>query len=53
MKSFTLTRHSGAPRSGEPGIHNPGAAEYGFRLSLTEFTIGPRCARTRWLARPE
>ncbi len=24
-------RHSGAPRSGEPGIHNPGAAEYGFR----------------------
>src|SRR5512146_3047878 len=24
-------RHSGAPRSGEPGIHSPRAAEYGFR----------------------
>jgi hypothetical protein len=23
--------HSGAPRSGEPGIHNPSATEYEFR----------------------
>ncbi len=30
---------SGKPeiRCGEPGIHNPSAAEYGFRLSLTSF----------------
>jgi len=28
------TRHSGAPRSGEPGIHTPQRRGYGFRLSL-------------------
>jgi len=25
-------RHSGAPQSGEPGIHNPSACGYGFRI---------------------
>ena len=37
MMQFTPIRHSGALRSGELGIHNPTAAEYGFRLSLTSF----------------
>jgi hypothetical protein len=48
MTAFTLICHSGAPPlarlrasltryGGEPGIRNPGAAEYGFRLSLTSF----------------
>src|SRR5580658_8780281 len=32
-------RHSGAPRSGEPGIHIPGDRDYGFRA--------PRFARPR------
>src|SRR6185437_13831392 len=32
-------RHSGAPRSGEPGIHNPSVGGYGFRA--------PRYARPR------
>jgi tripartite-type tricarboxylate transporter receptor subunit TctC len=27
-----MSCHSGAPRSGEPGIHNPGARGYGFRI---------------------
>src|SRR5215468_6027017 len=31
---FATRRHSGAPRSGEPGIHNQRPGRYGFRLSL-------------------
>src|ERR1700677_2738384 len=36
---FLLDRHSGAPRSGEPGIHIPSGCGYGFRA--------PRFARPR------
>jgi hypothetical protein len=33
---MSLHRHSGAPRSGEPGIHNPntGSMDSGFLASL-------------------
>jgi len=43
------TRHSGAPQSGEPGIHNPCAGTMDSGL-LAEPVIGPATSgRTRWL----
>jgi len=41
-----LIRHSGAPRSGEPGIHNPGAAAYGFRARAFGASRNDRTRRT-------
>jgi hypothetical protein len=45
---FTTSRHSGAARGAEPGIHNHDR-EYGFR-ARAEPVIGPRFARTHWRA---
>jgi len=51
----TFLRHSGAPRSGEPGIQTADqrrvAPEFRFRLRFAELAIGPAKGRTRWAPR--